>query len=380
MIHTVKAVRTLQAVASFLGLALLLWSLGIPMSVYRADAANLTSVSDTLSTSGRGVSANHTIKFTSPNGAITGQDIVITFPVSTFTLPSGLDFNDMDVTVGNSEITLGSSPSGTTWGVSTTTTSITFNTSSTSGATIGSSTVVVIKIGSHATTGTTGDTQLVNPAAAGSVEITIGGTIQDSGATRVAIVDDVVVSANVDTSLTFTISGVAIGQTVNGSPTTTSTTSSATSVAFGTLATTSKVVAQDLAVVTNASNGFVVTVQQTQNLLSSTGADIDGFANGNYQNTPIAWTNPSSSVSDERTWGHWGITSEDDLNTNEFGSDLWVAASTTPRQVFQNSGPSDGTTANNGSTRVGYQAQVSPLQEAGDDYTTRLIYVVTPTF
>jgi hypothetical protein len=138
--------------------------------------------------------------------------------------------------------------------------------------------------------------------------------------------------------------------------------------------------AQDLAVSTNATQGFVVTVEQSQNLQTSTGADIDGFINGAYTNTPTAWTAPTAVLGNQDTWGHWGLTSEDDLNSTEFGTDLWVAASTTPRQVFHHNGPADGVTANSGSTRVGYQVQISPLQEAGDDYTTTLTYIATPTF
>lgn len=382
MIHTVKAVRTLQTVACFLGLAILLWSLGIPTNVYTADAANLTSVSDTISDSDRGVVSNHTIRFTTPSGILDGQTVVLTFP-GTFTLPSGLDYNDIDVTLNGSQTLLNTSQSGVTWGVATTSTTITFTTSTSSGFVAASSTLVAIYIGTHASSSGTGDTQLINPAAAGSPEITIGGSMADSGSTRVAIIDDVDVTANVDTTLTFTIAGVANNEFVNDSATTTSTSTTATTLPFGSLsANFSKVLAQDLTVTTNAKNGFSVTVAQSQNLLSSTGADIDGFANGNYNNTPIAWASPSATIANENTFGHWGLTSEDDLNGNEFGAgtDLWVAASTTPRQIFAHTGPSDGSAPNEGATRVGYQAQISSLQEAGDDYTTTLTYVATPTF
>jgi hypothetical protein len=241
--------------------------------------------------------------------------------------------------------------------------------------------VIVIEIGTHATNGTTGDTRITNPSSAGSYEITVGGNMQDSGATRVAIIDDVVVTASVDTVFSFTISGVATSSSVNGSATTTAGSSTATAIPFGNLtAGTTTIMAQDLQVSTNATQGFVVTVEQSQNLQSSTGADIDGFINGAYTNTPTAWTAPSALLANPDTWGHWGLTSEDDLNGTEFGTDLWVAASTTPRQVFQHNGPADGVTANSGSTRVGYQVQISPLQEAGDDYTTTLTYIATPTF
>jgi hypothetical protein len=43
-------------------------------------------------------------------------------------------------------------------------------------------------------------------------------------------------------------------------------------------------------------------------------------------------------------------------------------------------GPSDGFTAGQGATRVGYQIEISALQEAGDDYSTTLRYIATPTF
>ena len=142
----------------------------------------------------------------------------------------------------------------------------------------------------------------------------------------------------------------------------------------------SKTLAQRLNVLTNARNGFVVTVEQSQDLQSSTGAVIDSFTNGTYVNTPTAWSAPSNSIGDNRTWGHWGLTSEDNLNTDEFGTNLWVAASTTPRQIFQHASSSDGVTANIGSTTVGYQVQITALQEAGNDYNTTLTYIATPTF
>lgn len=384
MIHTVQAVRSLKVVACIVGVAVLLWSLGIPTFILDAEAASLTSVSDTITDSDRGVVANHTISFTSPNGAASGNTIVITFPISAgeFTLPgAGFDFGDIDVTDDGNEITLASSPTGSTWGVATTSSSITLTTSSSSGASIASSSVIVIEIGTNATAGVTGNSQITNPTNAGSYEINIGGSIPDSGATRVAIIDDVVVTAAVDTMFAFTIAGVATSSSVNGGATTTAGSSTATSIPFGTLAPGSTtVMAQDLTVTTNAANGFTVTVEQSQNLLSSTGADIDGFIDGVYTNTPVAWTAPTSVAGNEWTYGHWGLTSEDDLNTNEFGTDLWVSASTTPRQVFSHTGVADGVTANSGSTRIGYQAQISGLQEAGDDYTTSLTYIATPRF
>ena len=123
-----------------------------------------------------------------------------------------------------------------------------------------------------------------------------------------------------------------------------------------------------------------MTVEESQNLLSSTGADIDNFANGVTSATPVVWSAPTNSITQENTWGHWGLTSSDDLNADEFGAALFVAASSSPRQVFHHNGPADGTTASVGSTTVGYKIEITPLQEAADDYTTTLTYIATPTF
>lgn len=366
MIHTATSVRSLRVIAFIVGISLLLWSTGFPTFFRLVEAASITTASDTLSDSDVSVPSNHTIRFTTPSGIIAGQTILVTFPAG-FTLPTGLDFNDLDVTDDGSEITLADSPSGATWGVATTSTTIELTTS---GSNVSSSSVIVIEIGTHATSGTTGDTRIVNPTA-GSYVITVGGSMVDSGSFRVAILDDVVVSASVDTNFSFTVGGVDAAFSVNGTSTTA--TSTATTIPFGTLAPGAiSTLAQDLTVTTNASNGFAVTVYQSSNLLSSTGADIDGFIDGAYTDTPTSWAHPSTNPSSENTWGHWGLTSGDpDL----FGSNLWVAASSTPRTVFSHNSVTNAST-----TRVGYQAEISPLQEAGTDYTTTLTYIATPTF
>jgi hypothetical protein len=301
--------------------------------------------------------------------------VVITFPTSpdNFDLSNqatGLDFNDLDLTDDGTEQTLAAVNGAAQWGVATTTTSITLT--APSGATTSSSSVMVLEIGTNATSGATGDTQIANPDTVGSYEITIGGgTFQDNGSVMVAIIDNVVVSAQVNTTFDFSVSAVDSGFSVNG--TSTSATSTATTIPFGTLsAGVIRTLAQDLSVTTNASNGFAITVYQDTNLLSSTGADIDGFIDGAYTDTPSAWTDPGTNVADEDTWGHWGLTSND---SDLFGSNLWVSPSTTPRTVWSHNSVVSAST-----TRVAYQAEISALQEAGDDYTTTLTYIATPTF
>jgi hypothetical protein len=239
------------------------------------------------------------------------------------------------------------------------------------------------------------DGKVTNPAGIQSYEfiISIANATSDTGRTRVAIVNYVEVTAVVETIFDFVVAGTATSTSVNGTSTTGA--SSSTTIPFGILDPgTIYTLAQELTVQTNARNGFVVTVEQDGNLQSSTGADIDGFSNGSYENTPIQWEPPLNGLLLENEWGHWGITSDDSdhgtggtfgsPNTGEFANggsgDRWVAASTTPRAIFSHNGPSDGSTPDIGSATIGYQVAITPLQEAGDDYNTTLMYIATPTF
>lgn len=376
MSKTYDSFVLLRAVAWTLTFAVILWSLGLP-SLQLAQAASVTSFSDTITDSAPGASADHTIEFATPSGLGSGEAITIT--LADFGNVDNIVAADIELDIDGAVATLADgAPSGTTWGVSNSPTEITI----TSGTeTIGSNATVTIQIGTNAG----GSNQLTNPGTTGSypVAVDLGGT--DTGETRVAIVDAVTVTAAVDTVFTFTVAGVAGGQAVNGVTTTGS--STPTSLAFGSLdpgqATTT---AQDLSVTTNATNGFVVTAQVDQPLQSSTGAEIEGFVDGSYTTTPTTWTSPSANVNQANTWGHWGLTSNDQTleGSDQFdvggSGNLFVAASTSPTAVFSNDGPADGSTQDVGVARVGYQVEVSALQPAGDDYTTTLTYVATPVF
>ncbi len=384
MSRTNSTFGLLQALATVVGLAILFWSLGLPAFRF-AEAANVRLVSDTLSDSAPSVPSNHTISFVTPTGVANGQSIVINFSNGPFAL-GAVAFDDVDITDDGTDLSIGAGCGGAEEvGFSTTTNTITLQFCPGDGASLPANGTTTIQIGTNATFGATGNAQLTNPAV-GSYEIDVTAGAADSGSTRVAIISPVVVTAAVDTSFTFTVAGVATG-TVNQEAITGST--SATSIPFGVLtqgsATTS---AQQLSVSTNASYGFAVTVQVSQQLLSSTGADIDGFIDGAYTNTPVAWVPPTGTISDENTWGHWGLTTEDASLTagltDPFDAggtgQLFVSASTTPVEVFRHNGPSDGVTPNVGRTRVGYKVEISPLQEAGNDYTATLTYVATPVF
>jgi hypothetical protein len=384
MSRTKSTFGLLQAVAFVVGLAIFVWSLGLPTFRF-AEAANVRLVSDTLSDSAPSVPSNHTISFVTPTGVANGETIVIDFSEGPFVLGS-VGADDIDVQDDGTDLSVAAGCGGTEEvGFSTAGDQITLEFCSGDGASIGANGTTTIEIGTNATFDDAGDDQITNPGV-GSYEITIAAGSIDSGATRVAIIAPVVVTAAVDTSFTFTVEGLATG-TVNQEPITG--TSTATAIPFGVLeAGTATTSAQQLSVSTNASYGFAVTVQVDQQLLSSTGADIDGFIDGAYTDTPVAWEPPTGTISSEDSWGHWGLTTEDSSLTaglsDPFDSagtgQLFVSASTTPVEVFRHDGPSDGTTDHIGRTRVGYKVEISPLQEAGDDYTATLTYVATPVF
>lgn len=348
-----------RVIATLLAIALVTWSFA---HFTFAEAANLTNISNTLTDSAPSAQSGHEIAFTIPAGSslTTGDTIEITFPAAFTTVDSSVS-GDLTVTVEGGAETIG-----------------TFDSSgqviNIDGIAAAAEEEVKIVIAENVIT---------NPSSTGSYELEVS-TGTDTGKTRVVVTDTVELTASVDTVFDFTVVGKATTTSVNG--TTTTRQSNSTAIPFGTLDHFSvETLAQDLLVSTNAANGFVVTVESDGDFQSSTGAVIDIFADGTLSATPAAWAAPSNDVNDRTTWGHWAVTSEDqDTDGNrggdEFTSDTWVGVSTTPIALFAHDGPADGNTAGIGSTTVGYQVEISPLQEAGDDYSTVLTYIATPTF
>lgn len=372
--------RLLKATAAVVSLVIIMWSLGIPTIPF-AGAASITSVSDTLTDTDPGAVSDHTIIFTTPTGVSNGETVTIDFSDGPFTGTSSVTVADIDVQDGPTDLSVAANClGGDEIGASFTGDILTIEFCSGDGASIAAGGTTTIEIGANATTGGAGSSRLINPTV-GSYEIAIGGTQTDSGATIVAIIDNVDVTASVDSTFTFTVGGVAAGVAVNGATTTGSTT--ATAIAFGTLdAGVASTTAQDLTVITNASQGFTVTVETNSEFISSGGAIIDGFRNGGWDTTPVPWESPSSTVGDLTTYGHWGLTSDDATTTrsSEFSSATWVSASTSPVVIMSHTGPTDGSGTGEGTSRIGYQVEVSALQEASSNYQTQLTYIATPIF
>jgi len=223
-------------------------------------------------------------------------------------------------------------------------------------------------------------TDVTNPATAGDYTITVsshqaGGAEIESTEVKVYVIDDVTVTAHVEASLTFSVTGSATTTTINGDVTTGSTT--ATEIAFDALTVdTEQLMGQVLAVATNATAGYSVTVQQDQNMTSAAGADINSFNTGG----PIDWAQPAGTLGDTTTYGHMGIASDDSNLSTSFNNGFYQGLNgTTPLEVMSHNGPSDGTTADSGKVSVMYNIEITDLQEAGD-YQNTLTYICTPTF
>jgi hypothetical protein len=230
------------------------------------------------------------------------------------------------------------------------------------------------------------DLTVINPSSVGSHNVSVGvygadDSLREASIAVVAIVDNVEVSASVQSVLFFAISPLATSTIINGATTTDAT--GTTTVSFGNLqAGTSSILGQELSVITNANYGYKVTLEQDQDLTSTVGATIDAFQMGTPPVAPTDWTSPTAVLDTQNTYGHIGFTTDDNSLSggNLFGGGKWdglVGSST--KEIMYHGGVADGLTQNIGLAKVAFRIEVSPLQEAGD-YANTLTYIATPTY
>ena len=375
--------------ALVLGIAVLLWATGAPMflNYAHAKAANLSSVSDILTNSNNSTYSGHTIQYTNSTSTLAGQTINIQLDPDTHA------FTEIGDAATSTHFSLSFFFGGATTtipilgacaGTSTTlaetgnTGNLTFTICT--GTNIPGNAVITFAMATSA--------QLfINPPGTGSYRVTIGGTQLNSGETRVAILPNVTLTAAIATIFTFTVTGDATSTVINHA--TTTATATATALPFGTLVSgTTTTLGQHLVVTTNARNGFVVTVQANQPPTSGSGAIINSFEDGATTTAPQPWALPQGILNQYNTYSHFGLTSNA-ASSSPVISSIWANATSTkymgafitsPLDVFDWNGPSDGTTQNVGMADVAYSISISPLQAAGNDYTNTLTYVATPTF
>lgn len=209
----------------------------------------------------------------------------------------------------------------------------------------------------------------------------------------VAIIETLKIKGKIHPILTFEIRGLGIGERVHQNLVTTVSTTAST-IGFQNIPINTPVLgAQDIFVTTNAGFGFRVNIIQTSDLIAIRDGRVYRifcFENGRCKNpeNALSWIKPEGILGDPKTYGHFGITSEDNslgenCNFNYYGfgsTPKWAGPDLgQPIEIMRNCGPADGQTRHQGWTRIGFQVEVTPLQPAGN-YQTTFSYVLTPIF
>ncbi|MCX6792638.1 MAG: hypothetical protein NTY12_01300 [Candidatus Falkowbacteria bacterium] len=330
---------------------------------YYAQAANLTTLSDNLTRLKTSTLADHTIQFVTPTGVAAGQTITLTFS-SGFTMGT-FAVNNVDVATAATcagsftDKTLAASPATTTWGVAQVGQVITI-TSATD--TIAATNCVRIKIGSNASIGGAGATQITNPATAQTATLAVAaGNGVDSGTAGIAIVDtnfdQVSVTATVDPTLTFALSDSSIGFGTLSS-------TNAHYATGDTLGTTTPTVGNNVQVSTNATSGYTVYVQGAT--LTSGGNTITAMPA-----SAASSTNSEQFGLNVAAAGGTGTASAPYATSSQYA---YTATATTQTPIGSATGPSATTTFS-----LTYLANIAATTEAGS-YTTTLTYTATGSF
>lgn len=323
-----------------------------------ADAASLFSQSDTQSSLKISTASSHVIAFTTPSGAsAAGQTIILTFP-SDYNL-AGKTIGTISFTHGastglESTETLAASASATAWGAVLSGTqnrilTLTAPTDGVGAAAVAPNDKVIITYTSANT---------INPTTPGTYAIDISGTFGDVGSVSSSIItdDQVVVSALVPQSITFSVSDNTIGFGTL--------LSTAARYATGdTLGTTTEAESNNIVVGTNAANGYTLTVNGTT--LTYATSTI----------TAIGASNTASAIGTEQFGLRATATGGSGTVTAPYAaSGFAFNTGALPSQVASATGVSNNTTYS-----MRYLANITANTEAGA-YSATLTYTATPNF
>ncbi|MBI3888450.1 hypothetical protein HY311_01510 [Candidatus Nomurabacteria bacterium] len=316
-----------------------------------ANAASLTSKSDTMSSLKISTAASHIIKFTTPTGTAFGNTITVTFPAG-FNL-TGKTFSTIFMTFGatlgtESTATIAATNAANTWGAAVAAQVLTLTAPSSGTGLIVAGNKVILTLTSA---------NMINPASPALYAINIAGTFGDTGSTSVTILsnDQVAVSATVDQSITFSISGNSIGFG-SLSPTV------ARYATSDTLGSGSDTVAHTLAVGTNATSGYTLllngsTLTDGANTIAAIGATNTAYATGTEQ-FGVRYDAAGGTATVSAPYSASGF--------------AFVAGS--PNQIASASAPSATTTYS-----AHYLGSVAALTKAGS-YATALNYTAVANF
>lgn len=346
-------------------IALVIWG-GIPFGSVRA--ANLTSISDTLTTLTQNTVANHTLLFVTPTGVESSTD-TITIDFTDFTIGS-VDFTDIDFAVDGdaacdgawTDKTLAASAAAGTWGAAIASSVLTLTPPTDAGAgEITAGRCVQVEIGTNATAGVAGNAQFTSPNDTNTHVVEIAGNFGDEGKFAADFVadDSVSVTATVDSSITFAISDVAVGFGILST--------SQECWALGTppaSCDTTQTAAHNLQVSTNATSGYSVTYNGATLTSGSDTidvADINGDADGTPGSEQFAIGAAAS--------GDASIATDYQQASSNF---RFIASTTTT--LASETGPTATETIS-----MYYLANIAGVTEAGS-YSTSVTYLATATF
>ena len=241
----------------------LVFSLNI-IFIQNVKAGETTNEQDIMTSLDAAAESNHTISFVLENAiADDGSTITITFPAG-FLLTDPIVEDDVDISGSTTgEMTTAVDCTGSEEvGIGVSGQAITFTICTGDNGDLAGSETVTIEIGTNATSSGTGVNQITNPSAGNDKQISIGGTMSDTGSLAVSIIadDSVTVSATVDATFTFAISS--------------------TTCALGTLSTSSvSTCTYNITTSTNAEDGYTTTIIEDGNLRDGT-PDIDDVSDG----------------------------------------------------------------------------------------------------
>jgi hypothetical protein len=348
-----------KGISYFMAISLIMVALGVQSQT--AMAASMTSMSDNMSRLKASTASDHEIKFITPTGVSAGGTITLTFSAD-FTGVNSIVFGDVDfataATCGGSfsDVTLAASPATTTWGVGSSGQVVTLTSAT---GTVTATNCVRIKIGLNAVVGASGAHQISNGAIDDDDTVALATSTGDSGTISVDIItdDQVVITATVDPSITFSLSDNAVQfGSLSAGDDKYATTSGGSS---------SPTNAHTLAAGTNATSGYVMYVM---------GATLTSGGN-----TITAPTGPSATTIGSEQFGLNLVVSGAGTGTadSQYGTSSqygWGATVSTQDNIASASGA----TASNTYT-ARYVGNIAAETEAGA-YGTTLTYTATATY
>lgn len=344
-----------------------------------------------LSDSAPGEVADWTLTIENVTAIEANDKIVITPADGEFTIPAGMDYEDLDLDISG-DITLAATPgtgAASAWGVSVTSGtsgSITLTNNDTD--TIAAASTIEIQIGTNAASGVEQITNPAKDAAVGTADIwTVDVTSQDSSnadATMdtidlpVAIVESVDLTGAQTPQMTFEISGETApsGGAV-----------SANAIEWRELSPgTAKTATLRAKVNTDAFNGFTVYVRQNNNMQHSedSGIDIDAWTGTN--GSPTTWASPAGTTIGVNT-GYLGYTTSDSSLSNTgdgvdrftSGGPNYAGLTATSQEVLFHNEASQSNVDGQDYADVTFQIETNNLQPSGN-YSNEITFIAVPIF